>query len=103
MLRYHRSGDPSPNRSKKMNRYSHLLLLLGLPVHAVPKEFLEETLSFLIQKYPKELRTSYATTLKSAFTAQLSSQVKETLRQASFLGIDSKPLQILSRALGNPI
>lgn len=86
-----------------MNRYSHLLLLLGLPIHAIPKEFLEETLSFLIQKYPKELRTSYATTLKSADAGQLSGQVKETLRQASFLGIDSKALQILSRALGNPI
>jgi N-acetylglucosaminyldiphosphoundecaprenol N-acetyl-beta-D-mannosaminyltransferase len=95
-----------------MNRNYPLLLLLGLPIHAIPKELLEETLSGLIQKYPRELGPSYATALQSAFIGQLSgyrrsclpkTQVNETLRQASFLGIDSKALQILSFLLGNSI
>lgn len=96
-----------------MNSHSHLLLLLGLPIHAIPKEFLEETLNNIILKYPAEDYPAYVTTLSSLFVGQLAGycsnqqedkgQVTDTLRRASFLGIDSKFLQILSRLLGNPI
>lgn len=81
-----------------MNLHSHLLLLLGVPVHAIPKELLEEVFNDLMQKYPRDLKPSYATTLQTA-----SLGCSEILRQASFIGVDSKPLQILLRLLGNPI
>lgn len=86
-----------------MNLNSHLLLFLGLPIHAIPKELLEEAFAALIQNYKQDLRPSYATTLKTAFFGHCSDLTVETLRQSNFLGVDSKVLKILLRALGNPI
>lgn len=84
-----------------MSLPEHLLLFLGLPVYSLPKEFIQQRLSLLAEE--KKEMPSYVTSLKAGFISRLNQNVTETLRQASFLGIDSKFLQIVAKALGNPI
>lgn len=91
---------------------SDQLLLLGYPVNRISKEVLEETMLKLIEGYVKDRRTRYATTVTAQFLGQLAGlslnhriapEIVATLRQADFIGIDSKELQVLVKLLGNTI
>lgn len=88
------------------------LLLLGIPIDRVSHENLEETLLYLIESHHQDKMTKFATSITGLFLGKLSGfilnqrtmpQVVASLRNADFIGINSKELQLLSKLLGNQI
>lgn len=88
------------------------ILLLGYPINRIPLERLETVLNELVEKYYKVHVPSFATSVNGLILGQLSGcninnrlrpEVVETLRQADFIGLDSKELQLLSKLLGNEV
>lgn len=88
------------------------ILLLGVPVDRIERGDLESQIERLIEAYVNDKQTKFATTITALFLGKLSGfvlnyrlmpQVVSTLRQADFIGIDSKELQLLAKLLGNNV
>lgn len=88
------------------------ILLLGLPVDRIEPGDLESHIERLIEASINDKQTKFATTITALFLGKLSGfilnnrfmpQVVSTLRQADFIGIDSKELQLLAKLLGNNV
>jgi N-acetylglucosaminyldiphosphoundecaprenol N-acetyl-beta-D-mannosaminyltransferase len=88
------------------------ILLLGVPVDRIERGDLETHIERLIEASVNDKQTKFATTITALFLGKLSSfvlndrlmpQVVSTLRQADFIGIDSKELQLLAKVLGNNV
>lgn len=88
------------------------ILLLGYPIDRLSHENLEEELVSLIEAYTVDQIPKYATSITALVLGKLSGiflnrrilpQVADALRNADFVGIDSKELQILARMLGNNV
>ena len=88
------------------------ILLLGIPVDRIESGELEENLERLIESYVTDKETKFATTITALFLGKLSGyilndrlmpEVVSTLRQADFIGINSKELQLLAKLLGNNV
>lgn len=95
-----------------MDHSQDRILLLGCPVDRISQGDLEDVILNLIESYFVDGETKLATSITALFLGKLSGftlsyrimpQVVTTLRNADFIGINSKELQLLARLLGNKI